>query len=134
MGKEKQDEFYMVWEVKNIKDGEVEGGQFQGVTYVKFAKDDVPSFDLAVCVDFCAGFSNEQLKEMGSLKEQLDAWGKESYKFSCVLEKVTGGGMSYTHYDLETMNEHIHRFLCQERDEAFKEGEEIGKLNAEVKQ
>jgi len=44
------------------------------------------------------------------------------HRFSCVLEKATGGMMSKTNYDKQTMYTQIDEFLDRERQEAYQEG------------
>lgn len=72
---------------------------------------------------------NDDLVEtLDRVKEEMSARLKEysemDYRFGCVLEQVTGGLMSKTTYSKEVMFDAIHKHLCEERDEAFKEGEE----------
>ena len=67
-------------------------------------------------------FSDGEL--LDELKARFNYYHDMEYRFACVLDHATGGMMSKTSYDRETMYGQIDEFVNKQCDEAVKEEKE----------
>lgn len=62
----------------------------------------------------------------GAGETEERGYSEMAWRFSCVLDHATGGRLSKTSYDWETMRCEIDDYLQRERAEAFEEGKQAG--------